>query len=235
MLEVAGLKFELRRSLRRSTLGLVVDRGGELVLQAPAAATEEELARWVRTKLLWIHQKLAIKDVGTTQAGEPEFVTGEGFGYLGRTYRLTVTANRSEPLRFDGRRFLLRQDARASGTDHFRAWYVSTGRPWVERRVEVLVPRVGASPSRVEVRDLGYRWGSCGRNRVVFFNWRMLQLPVRLADYVICHELGHLVEPNHGPEFWQLLDRSLPDWQERKSELVAQVRQIYWCGGMAGR
>lgn len=83
--------------------------------------------------------------------------------------------------------------------------------------------------SRVEVRDLGYRWGSCGKNGVVYFNWKLLQLPVRVTDYVIAHELAHLLEPHHGPELWRILDRSLPDWRMRCEELKVKARDIYWC------
>ena len=73
-------------------------------------------------------------------------------------------------------------------------------------------------------------WGSCTKNGAVFFNWRLLQLPVRLADYVICHELVHLVEGRHGPAFWKLLDAVQPDWRERKRELAEQAQSVQWFG-----
>ena len=69
------------------------------------------------------------------------------------------------------------------------------------------------------MRDLGFRWGSCGKNGVLFFNWRLLQLPVRLIDYIIVHELVHLQEPHHSPEFWQAIDRALPAWRQLKDAL----------------
>lgn len=85
---------------------------------------------------------------------------------------------------------------------------------------------------RVDVRDLGYRWGSCGKNRVLFFNWKVLQLPVRLADYVIVHELIHLQVPNHGPDFWRAFERSMPDWRNRQEELRIKAKD-YLVFGMA--
>ena len=69
------------------------------------------------------------------------------------------------------------------------------------------------------MRDLGFRWGSCGKNGVLFFNWRLLQLPIRLIDYIIVHELMHLQEPHHSREFWQALDRALPTWRQLKDAL----------------
>jgi predicted metal-dependent hydrolase len=230
-LEVGGLRFEVRRGSRRKTLGLTVDRGAELVIRAPTVASEDELARWARSKLLWVHRKLTLKAELEPKVREPEYVTGEIFRYLGRSYRLRVTGAPGVPLRFDGRCFLLQAVARTSASDHFRRWYISTGRPWIERRARLLGQRVGAVPARVKVGDLGFRWGSCGRNGVVFFNWRLLQLPVRVADYVIAHELSHLLAPHHRPDFWHVLDRSMPDWKEREEELRRKAQEVYWCTG----
>jgi predicted metal-dependent hydrolase len=64
---------------------------------------------------------------------------------------------------------------------------------------------------------------------VILFNWKLLQLPVRLADYVIVHELIHLVEPNHGSGFWRALEGAMPDWRERKEALDLRAQEIYWC------
>jgi len=83
-------------------------------------------------------------------------------------------------------------------------------------------PRVNAFPSSISVGDLGFRWGSCGKNGNVYFNWRLLQLPVGLIHYVVVHELIHLVEHNHTREFWRVLDRVLPDWRDRKAEIESR-------------
>lgn len=226
---VGGLMFEVRRSPRRKTLGLTVDRGGELVVHAPHSVGDQELTLWTQSKLLWVHRKLALKEELGPKVREPEFVSGESFSYLGRQYRLTIVNEQEKPLRFDGHRFYLRSDARPAAADYFRGWYLAAGREWLVKRVGLLARKVGSSPTRIQMRDLRYRWGSCGKNGVTFFNWRLLQLPVRLADYVITHELAHLAEPHHGPDFWRALDRSLPDWRERKEELRTSAQYIYWC------
>ena len=83
-LEVGGLTFEVRRSLRRKTLGLTVDRGGELRIHAPENTPEHELTRWTRSKLLWVHRTLARKEALAPKVRAPEFVSGENFSYLGR-------------------------------------------------------------------------------------------------------------------------------------------------------
>lgn len=228
-LEVGGLNFEVRRSSRRKTLGLTVDRGGELVIHSPISTADADLTKWTKSKLLWVHQKLLLKEELAASSREPEFVSGESFCYLGRFYRLQIVSDQVQPLRFDGHCFSLRRDARPAAHDHFRAWYVVVGKTWIENRVRVLADRIGALPARIEVRDLGFRWGSCGKNSAVYFNWKLLQLRVRLADYVLCHELAHLIEPNHQPDFWRLLDRALPDWAERRDELRMSGPELFWC------
>jgi len=102
-------------------------------------------------------------------------------------------------------------------------------------QTEVWHPRVGVAPSRVSLGDLGYRWGSCGKNAVVYFNWRLLQLPVRLVDYVIVHELVDLLEHNHTREFWRIMDRVLPDWRDRKTAMESGWQSYVAFGIADGR
>jgi predicted metal-dependent hydrolase len=223
-LKLGGLEFEVRRSERRKTLSLTVDRGGELVAHVPAETSAEELSRWIRGKLLWVHRKLSLKEDAAPKMRAPEYVSGETFCYLGRRYRLKILNQQEEPLQFDGTRFTLRQDARPA-QPHFRRWYIETGADWLKRRVETLSTRAASNPKRVDVRELGFRWGSCGRNGVLYFNWKVLQLPVRLVDYVIAHELIHLREGHHGPAFWEALGRTMPDWQKRKDALASRAKE----------
>lgn len=227
-LKLGGLTFEVRRSVKRKTLGLTVDRGSELVVHAPENTGFQELEQWTRKKLLWVHQKLAIKQGLAPKGHQPEYVAGENFHYFGRAYRLVLVDKQRAPLAFDGRRFTLRKDARAGAAEHFRKWYIETGSPWVTHRTRSLIRKVGAEPSRIEIRDLGFRWGSCGNSGAVLLNWRLLQLPVRLADYVICHELIHLREPHHGRAFWAALESVQPDWRERQQELAEKARTLFW-------
>jgi predicted metal-dependent hydrolase len=218
-LEISGLTFEIRRSLRRKTLGLTVDRGGSLRIHAPENIPEHELTQWTHSKLLWVHRKLTLKEELAPQVRAPEFVSGENFSYLGRNYRLKIVREPAEPLHFDGKHFWLAADARSEAEAHFRRWYIRTGRDWLNARTTAWARKTGTDASRIAVRELGFHWGSCGKNGVLWFNWRLLQLPVRLIDYIIVHELVHLQEPQHSPEFWQAIDRALPTWQQLKDAL----------------
>jgi predicted metal-dependent hydrolase len=220
-LVVDNITFELRRSPRRKTLGITIDRGGELILNAPVNMPLAQIEPATRQKLVWLYTKLAEKDV-FPQPPAKEFVSGESLWYLGRNYRLVVVdaAPHVPALRLSEGRFLLRRDERSRALEHFVKWYIRRGQPWLQRHVDLFAGRVGAAPQAVEIRDLGFRWGSAGKGTILYFHWRTLLLPPRIIDYLVVHELVHLLEPHHGTSFWQRVERVLPDFAARQQWLA---------------
>ena len=194
VINIGGLAFKIRRSEQRKTLEVVVGRSGELTLRAPEASSIEDLERWARTKLLWVHKKLALNESTSPKLRRPEYVSGEAFAYLGRRYPLKLVPAQDTALRFDSDKFLLRR-GESTPSAHFRDWYIQTGSTWLQNRAKVLSRRTCTLPNRIEVRDLGFSWGSCRQDGTLLFDWKILQLPVRLIDYVLLHELVHLEIP----------------------------------------
>lgn len=219
-LRIEGLDFELRRTDRK-TLRVTVDRDGSLRLAAPEDATDEEIERAARKKLLWVHRKLAERRLLETEPQEKRFVSGEGFCYLGRSYRLLLHDDGdAPPLRLVRGRFMLVRDAAPWATSHFIDWYTAHAGPWLGRRVDLFGERLAVGPGSLKVRDLGYRWGSCTVTGNLNFNWRVICLPPRIVEYVVAHELVHLEEPDHGKDYWSRLRRLMPDCDLRKDWLA---------------
>lgn len=221
-LVVDDLVFELRLSRRRRTVGITVDRGGELILAAPEGCPETKMRQFVGKKRFWIYTKLAEKEMLLRPGRKREFVDGEGFLYLGRSYRLRMVAldDGQAPLRLHQGWFLLDRNQQGHGREHFIRWYIAHAEPWLGRRVERFKDRVGVRPGEVHVRDLGSRWGSCNRQGDLNFHWRSILLPPRVVEYLVVHELVHLHEPHHTPEFWRRLERAMPDFPARKRWLA---------------
>jgi len=220
ILKVDDLTLEVRWSARRGTLGLTVDRGGELIVYAPVGCKQGVIEAFVREKRLWVYTKLAEKEALRQPVATKEYVSGEGFPYLGRSYRLTLVARQDMPLKLDHGRFKLLRNEAANGRKHFIRWYSTHARLWLGDRVQRFARRVGVRPAGVEVRDLGHRWGSCGTRRVLNLHWATILLPASVAEYVVVHELVHLQEPHHTPAFWRRVERTLPDFAERKRWLA---------------
>ena len=218
-LHVGELELAIRWSDKRRTLGLTVDRDGSLVVAAPPHASVEALEEFVREKSDWIHTKLAEKELLRLPTRAKEFVDGEGFSYLGRSYRLLLVPTQDVALKLSAGRFRLRRELAPQGWRHFSAWYEDHGQRWLGGPVEKLARRMGVDPGPIEVRDLGYRWGSCSV-RALHFHWAVMTLSPRLIRYVIVHELAHRVVPSHGAEFWRRVERVLPEWRALRAELA---------------
>jgi len=199
---------------------LSVERDGALVVRAPDGATNDRLESFVRDKRAWVYKKVAEKEALRHATPVKEYVSGEGFPYLGRSYRLLLVDLQDAPLRLDAGRFRLLRAEAAHGRAQFIAWYTEHARVWLRRRVAALAPRVGVEAADVEVRDLGYRWGSCGRAGTLNFHWSVILLPPGIVEYVVVHELVHLRERNHTPEFWLRVERAMPDYLRRKEWLA---------------
>ena len=124
----------------------------------------------------------------------------------------------------DGCFRLGRSEARR-GREHFIRWYTERGTPGIARRMKHWSQRMGVVSRGVAVRDLGYRWGSCGHSRLVNFHWATMLLPPSIVDYAIVRERAQLAVPTHGPGFWRKAGLAMPEYESRKSWLTAHGGQ----------
>lgn len=219
-LQVDDLRFALQRSERRRTMQITVERDGELVLSAPPQVDEAQLRAFVEEKRFWIYTKLSEKDRLQRTVPRKEFIGGEGFLYLGRSHRLKLVDEQDVPLKLVAGRFCLCRGALPAAREHFIRWYSERARAWLSSRMAEYQSRMELTPAGVKVQDLGYRWGSCGKGNWLYFHWKAILLPARIAEYVVVHEMAHLHEPHHTPAFWLRVERAMPDYAQRKAWLA---------------
>ncbi|RWA68018.1 SprT family zinc-dependent metalloprotease [Mesorhizobium sp.] len=226
-IRVEDLTFQVKRSERRKTIGLTVERDASLVAHLPKDADIGQANELIKTKLVWVHQKLAAhKEIHRENVfRRPEFVDGEGFYFLGKHYRLKlVDVDPSGPptptVRFDGDRLLFRREQVAAGEKRIAEHYTRAAHPYLNDSVYRWKKIVGVEPARyVQVMDLGFRWASCSSDGTLNFHWRIMQLPPQVIDYVAVHELTHLKVPDHSPAFWHEVSRVLPNYQKHRKWL----------------
>ena len=223
-LTIDDLTIELRRSKRRKTADLVVDRSGEIVFSIPADFTKKKIEGLVRSRLEWIYQTLGNKQKLLHPKVEKEFVTGEGFYYLGKKYRLKVIRPESgeicpDALMLKNGRFCLAAEVVDGGLSHFQKWYSKQAKKWIDKELPKMAERVGVKPGPVKIMDLKNRWASCSKNGGLNFHWRVILLPSAMIRYLILHELVHLLEHSHNPRFYEILERVAPDYQESEDWL----------------
>ena len=177
-------------------------------------------------------RKLADKHLLLPTSPAKEFISGQGFDYLGRHYRLQLTDDPpGTDVKLDrGRLRMPSATAEADlGSDTIIRWYRRRGEEWLPQRIHSWAESMGVRPGDLDVSDLGYRWGSLGRNARLNIHWAAMQLPVFLLDYVIVHELAHIAQPRHNLAFWAAVERALPGHSQRRERLAATGAAL-WLG-----
>jgi predicted metal-dependent hydrolase len=216
-------QYEVVRS-RRSTADIVIERDGRVLVRAPKTVADEKIEDIVEAKRLWIYRNLAEwRDLNATRVVR-EYKNGEGFLYLGRSYRLLLVSDQSEPLLLKNGRFHLRRDLVDEGSVEaakraFRDYLVARGRERIVPRVEYYAPKIGVTPGFVDVRELGNRWASCSPGGRLAFHWKCMMAPQTIVDYIVAHELAHFHHLDHSVAFWNEVDKVMPEYRERRDWL----------------
>lgn len=225
-LVVHDLRFEVRRSERRRALEITVERDGELVLSAPKAVPVARLREFADRKRMWIYKQLARRASLAREVPCKVFTEGEGFLYLGRSYRLRLVSNADVPVKLVSGRLVMPKALAHEGREHVVRWYAERARSWLTAKVEEYAARMEVLPAGVRVQELGYRWGSCGKGDWLYFHWKTILVPARIAEYVVVHEMAHLHEPHHTPEFWRRVERAMPDFEQRRAWLAERGSSV---------
>jgi predicted metal-dependent hydrolase len=220
--KIDRLEYRLMRSNRKS-VGISVERDGTIMVTAPHKAELIDIKKFVSEKRIWIYQKLAQKKALNREGPKREFVNGQGFLYLGKSYRLKLIngtgiksgrSSKTAPLRLWHGYFELAETEKARARNHFISWYRKQIKKQLKERIPRYDKRIGVKVKDVRILDLGHRWASCGQNGNVNFNWRSVMAPVWVFDYILVHEMVHMIERGHSDRFWSMVSRVIPDYEE---------------------
>lgn len=197
---------------------------GRVRVAAPLAMSDDAVRRAVVTRLGWIKRQRS-GFASQSRSAAPEFVSGESHWLFGRRYRLQVVAHdgAGEVSMPGGGKIVLRCRPSLTAAGRGRildAWYR-------EQLAEVVPPmfkrwrgRLGVEAREFRIKRMRTKWGSCStRAGRIWLNVELARRPQRCIEYLVVHELVHLLEPNHGPRFVALMDRHLPSWRKLRSVL----------------
>lgn len=214
--------------VERETLEIAVHPDGAVLVRAPEGRSEAEVRAKVRSRARWIARQRD-RFAALPTPSPRRYVSGETHRYLGRQYRLKVRrvdARSDESVRLIGPYFEVY--ATGDGPERVRdlldRWYRQRAEVKLAERYEACTERVrphGIEARPLALRRMATRWGSYTRSGRVLLHPALVKAPLRCIDYVVLHELCHAAHPHHGPEFYRLLGRVLPDWRELKSRLGA--------------
>ena len=227
------LPYTIRRSARRKkTVAVIVEPTGSVLVVAPERLSIDRLDAIVTRKAQWIIRRRRRTEGYGPPLSPREFVSGESVLYLGRNYRLKVHPGETGAAKLRGGWLHVPAPAGAQQGTHVRAALVS----WLRRHASVRLPervaawrpKAGVPLPRIIVANQQKRWGSCDQRGTIRLNWRIIQAPMRLVDYVVVHELVHLRHRGHGRDYWQDVGRLMPDYERRREDLRACGVGLAW-------
>ena len=215
---VSGVDIAVKKS-KRKTVSIFVERDGIVSALVPSNLSDDEIATILKAKEYQIHRNLAQWFQLNERHVTREYVNGQSFLYLGRNYRLKLVDDKLGELKFYKGYFLLSKDELSNAEQYFIDFY----RNKLKQKIKPLIIRykeqLGVSPNDVKVMELKNRWASCSAKGNINFHWKCAMAPMDVLQYIIVHELAHLIHLNHTTEFWNEVDKVLPKHEEQMNWL----------------
>lgn len=218
-MKLDGIDISIEKTERRKTVSIFIERDGSVRVLAPVTATDEKIETAVKAKEYQIFTKIAKwKELNQGKVNR-EFVNGQSFLYLGKYYRLSIEENQDVPLKVSGGFFRLDKKYLNKVDKVFKEFYRDKATQKIKERLKLIEEKFQHRPTAIKVLELQNRWASWTPKNGLNFHWKCIMAPVAVLDYIITHEMVHLKYPNHSTEFWNELDKKMPNYREYENWL----------------
>lgn len=223
----------LRNSVRSNRIKINVLPNGVVNVEAPDDASEQSIRKAVSKRSRWIVQHVEDANDRFAHVLPREYVSGEMVLYLGKRYMLKVVRHDDRSSSVKLLRGILEVRVRDTASSNvkakMRAWYRVKSQSYFARRLDELLDRLPIASTRpaFELKHMTKRWGSCSVEGKLTLNPFLIKAPRECVDYVLLHELCHLIEHNHSPKFFALLDQQLPNWKRVKRDLDDMAEVVF--------
>jgi len=222
------ISYSIRRSLRAKYVSISIGADGVQVV-APVSMEDNEIIPLVENKREWIFNRFECYRQRPTQIRmEHEFISGEKLLFMGEYYPLRVLEHEGRYCRvkLTDHQFLIsinkdipQEKRRDVIRGKLEQWYIGRAKTLIHERLELFTGKISVKVNKVRFKNQKTRWGSCSQKGNLNFNWKLVLAPMCIVDYVVAHELCHLIQMNHSKEFWQLVESQIPAYKERRKWL----------------
>ena len=221
--ELFGLRVEVLRSKRKTSVLHIV--GDELQIRVPNRVRDRNIVEILETKERWIRNKV-IQLQNQRITNKREFISGESFSLFGRNLYLKVleggkvgTQLIDDYLITTVRTSEIGDLRKSRIKTYLEKWYIHEAYQKLEEKVMRYSKIIRVSPREIKVRNYKTRWGSCDNKGRLTFNFHLIKAPHEIVDYVVIHELCHMIQPNHSKFFWNEVARFDPSFKNHKKWL----------------
>jgi predicted metal-dependent hydrolase len=215
------IDFRLVYSDRKS-LGITVTPEMEVLVKAPADTTIEKVKEKIRKKAPWIIKQQSFFLSFQPKTPNRKYISGETHLYLGRQYRLQIEIGQTESVKLKGKFIVVTSSEKSRTKSLLHDWYLQHARTKLHEVATPLIDKFKkhkVEPSSIVLRDMPTRWGSCTPKGKIILNPELIKAPKGCIEYVVIHELCHLIHHDHTQKFLDLQTKEMKDWEKWKMKL----------------
>ncbi len=226
-----GFEYTVIRRRRKRHLTLTVSADNTVSVSVPKRISEKEVRDFVLEKIDWVKQKISHNQKTRKPYIKKKFIQGEEFLFLGQTYILNIVQGSKGKACIDGSNLKASIPKRVDNTkEYIQArivdWYKTTSYKTLLERISMYEREIGVSINDLKIKTLKRSWAHCTRKGAVTFSWNLVMAPLNIIDYVVVHELCHLIHLNHSKKFWSKVASIIPDYKECKKWLLVNENSL---------
>lgn len=199
----------------------------QIQVSAPMRMTVTELEKMILTKAKWIIRQATRLAALSTLTVNSAITEGAQVLYLGNPYTITLKHdNKPDVYCYNNMMVISCSDDSKPADVILKDWYINSAATLFKEKTAFWAPRLGVNPQRITIKDQKTRWGSCSSKGNINYNWRVVMAPPAVLDYLVVHELSHMLVPNHSQKFWQLVETVLPGYKNYRKWLKDNGRLL---------
>jgi len=218
------INFDIKYK-KRASISIYIDLYGNVEIQAPKGTSNENIHQLLEANWDRIQQKLKEMKERIQGPQEKVYEYGETFLYLGNTFPIQISEDVNivqDHVRFENEKLhiYVKQLEDEKIKQALKRFYYQQCKALVEKSIQSYQRNFKVKPSSIRISDSNRNWGTCDSNRQLTFNWKLAMAPQKVIDYVVVHEMCHMVHMNHDRSFWRLVGKIIPDYKEKEKWLA---------------
>lgn len=220
-----NFEYTVIRKPWRRTLSINISPENKVVVKTSKTLSRKKIENFIKKSLKWINKRLEFNKKNRKPYVPKKFEENEDFFYLGEKYPLVINEGRGKDIELKDNKFCVYAPAKSKNRGgyiekKFIRWYKNTAYKIFSERIMIYKSILKVSVSALEIKSLSQTWGSCSKKKVISLGWKLVMAPVHIIDYIILHELCHLIHLNHSASFWKQVETVIPDYKQYKKWLV---------------
>lgn len=220
------IPYRIDFSDRRKTVAFIIERNGDVIVKAPSEFSPDKIDELVKKNRMQLYQKINHPQKIKTAKENITQLNGRSVLYGGKNYKLYVDKDSRDQFIFNGK-FIISENISAQFSIKLSQWLISEATKKLTPKIIEFAKRLGVEYNKITISDIQLRWGSCTPKNNININYRIIKAPAFVSNYIIVHELTHLLELNHTKEFWQIVRTAYPKYDEAKKWLLEKGELLF--------